>query len=294
MKIDLHMASSFLATHGRVLDRRRVQLVLGEGDAGGILAALDGYRNPDGGYGWALEPDLRSAESQPTAAMHAFEVFAELSPTTTPHAADLCDWLQQHSLADGGLPFALPIDNPAGCSPWWAQADSATSSLAMTAQVAATAHVLARHDPAVAGHPWLAIATNWCLDAIRRIDATPHAYDLLFALRFLDAVADTVPDAHDLLEQTGRHVPPTGSTPVEGGTANEKLHLLDYAPDPDRPIRSLFAPSAAATDIDRLAGLQQADGGWVVDFASSSPAATLEWRGYATLRAVAVLRNNSL
>jgi hypothetical protein len=34
-------------------------------------------RNPDGGYGWGLEPDLRSVTSQPVGAMHAMEVFAE-------------------------------------------------------------------------------------------------------------------------------------------------------------------------------------------------------------------------
>lgn len=41
----------------------------------GALAALSAYRNPDGGYGWGLEADLRARESQPGAALHAFEVF---------------------------------------------------------------------------------------------------------------------------------------------------------------------------------------------------------------------------
>ena len=34
------------------------------------------------------------------------------------------------------------------------------------------------------------------------------------------------------------------------------------------------------------------DGGWVVDFGSFSPIAALEWRGYATVRAVEILRTN--
>ncbi|MCU1377511.1 MAG: hypothetical protein JWN29_494 [Acidimicrobiales bacterium] len=292
MTLDLQAATSFLATHGRMLDRRRFQLLLGDGDRDGVLAALDAYRNPDGGYGWGLEPDLRSPESQPTAAMHAFEVLAELAPATTPHALELCDWLAEHSLADGGLPFALPVSDPAGCAPWWAQADHATSSLQMTAQVAANAHVVARHAPAVAQHPWLTTATDWCLEAIRAVDVAPHAYVLLFALRFLDAAADTVPDARGLLEHLGRHVPADGSMHVVGGTEDEMLHPLDFAPDPGRPVRSLFAPDDIAADLDRLANLQQSDGGWVVDYASVSPAAALEWRGYATVRAVAVLQSN--
>src|SRR5262245_54547930 len=107
--IEVHTAAavSFLAGYGRVLDRRRPELLLGGGSAEGVLAALDSYRNPDGGYGWGLEPDLRTAESQPTCAMHAFEVLAEVGPTTSPHAVELCDWLAERSLADGGLPMIL-------------------------------------------------------------------------------------------------------------------------------------------------------------------------------------------
>jgi hypothetical protein len=294
MPIDLDKATSFLAAHGRTLDRRRLQLLLGDGDPDGVLAALDGYRNPDGGYGWGLEPDLRDAASQPTAAMHAFEVLAEVAPATTPRAVQLCDWLQYHSLADGGLPFTLPIDDPAGCAPWWVEADTTTSSLQMTAQVAANAHLVAGHDPAVAGHPWLATATRWCLDAIGAVDAAPPAYELKFALGFLDAATGTVPEAAELLEHLGRYLPAGGSMAVEGGVEGEAVGPLDFAPRPGRPARRLFAADAVAADLDRLAGGQQPDGGWTVGFDSFSPAASLEWRGYATVQALTVLRSNSL
>ena len=108
MSIDLSAAAGFMATHARVLDRRRFELLGGATDPSGALSALDGYRNPDGGYGWGLEPDLRSPESQPGSAWHAFEVLAEIAPATAPQSVALCDWLGSVSLADGGLPFALP------------------------------------------------------------------------------------------------------------------------------------------------------------------------------------------
>ena len=84
MEMDLNAAISFVATHGRVLDRRRLRLLLGDGSPDDVLAALDAYRNPDGGYGWALEPDHRSATSQPVAAMHALEVLADIRDTEEP------------------------------------------------------------------------------------------------------------------------------------------------------------------------------------------------------------------
>jgi hypothetical protein len=39
---------------------------------------------------------------------------------------------------------------------------------------------------------------------------------------------------------------------------------------------------------------QEEDGGWSVDFQSYTPAAAPEWRGYASVRALAVLRDNAM
>jgi hypothetical protein len=293
--IDLSAARDFMATHARILDRRRFELLDGQSDPSGVLAALDGYRNGDGGYGWGLEADLRSPESQPGAALHAFEVFAEIAPATAPQAAALCDWLDSVTLPDGGLPMALPLGLTAGSGPWWASADPAASSLQITSVVAATAHRVAAHDPAVAAHPWLERATAYCLTAIAAIDRAPFAYELAFSVRFLDAVAESRPsEAGDLLRGLRRHIPPDGRVRVTGGAEDEAIHPLDMAADPGRPARDLFSADVVAGDLERLAGLQQDDGGWIVDFVSRSPAGSLEWRGYATVRAIDVLRRNGV
>jgi hypothetical protein len=294
MDVDLDAAAAFMATHARLLDRHRLRLVTGEGDPGAALAALEAYRNADGGYGWGLEPDLRSATSQPGGALHAFEVFEDIAPLTTPRAVELCDWLAAVSLADGGLPFALPLDDPAGCAPFWARANSTVSSLQITAVVAAVAQRVGAHDPAVAGHPWLARATAFCLRAVEAIDREPHALALAFALGLLDAVHDSERAAPELMARLGEHVPADGVVPVEGGTNEEAMRPLDFAPTPGRPVRELLAPQVVEADLRRLAGLQQDDGGWPVDFASYSPGAALEWRGHATVRAIAILRANAV
>ncbi|AKH86377.1 hypothetical protein AA958_33775 [Streptomyces sp. CNQ-509] len=294
MTADLSAASSFMAAHARLLDRRRFELLLGGTDPAAVLAAVDGYRNPDGGYGWGLEPDLRAPESQPGGALHAFEAFVDAAPATTPHAARLCDWLLSVTLPDGGLPFALPVADPTGCAPFWTRADPAVSALQSTAFAAGTALRLAAHDPAVAAHPWLERATRYCLDAIENIGDQPHAIELSFAIRFLDAAADTRPRATALLERLRALIPGDGVLPVAGGSEGEAIRPLDVAPEPGRPARTLYAPEAVDADLRRLAAGQQEDGGWLVDFGSFSPAAALEWRGYRTVGAVAVLKQNSL
>src|SRR5918995_6381538 len=80
MTIDLDAARTFIDTHARVLDRRRFESLTGEADEESVLAALLAYRNPDGGFGWALEPDLRTPTSQPVGAFHAFEILGEIGP----------------------------------------------------------------------------------------------------------------------------------------------------------------------------------------------------------------------
>jgi hypothetical protein len=294
MSIHLGRAEAFMAAHARVLDRRRFEAATSDSDAAreAVVRGLDAYRNSDGGYGWGLEPDLRAPESQPGGALHALEALADAAPAAAPHAAALLDWLAGVTLPDGGLPFALPVGDPAGCAPFWVQADPARSSLQITAAVAAQAHRLARREATVRDHPWLETATRYCFDAIARIDEVPFAYVLSFALQFLDVAADTRPRARELLDHLGQFVPRDGALAVAGGAEGETLHLLDLSPEPGRPSRQLLDPGAVAEDLDRLERGQRQDGGWTVDFTGYSDAASLEWRGYATAGAVAVLRTN--
>jgi hypothetical protein len=293
MSVDLSAAADFLAGSARVLDRRRFDLLFGDGDPAAVLAAVDGYRNPDGGYGWGLEPDLRSGTSQPGGALHAMEAFADVVPGTTARAAELCDWLAAASNPDGGLPFALAVPDPAATAPFWLGADPA-SSLQITAVVAANAHRVAAADPAVAAHPWLARATAYCLEAVRSLGSRTNAMVLAFAAQLLDAAAPTRPEAADLVEDLRRYVPADGLLHVAGGAGDEFMRPLDFAPLPGGPARALFGPGVVEADLERLAAGQQSDGGWAVDFASFSPAAALEWRGHRTVQALMLLRANGV
>ncbi|SHJ94246.1 hypothetical protein SAMN05443637_101216 [Pseudonocardia thermophila] len=292
-RIDLGAAADFLATHARVLDRRRFELLIGEGSPDALAAALAAYRNPDGGYGWGLEPDLRSTSSQPGPALHAFEVLAELAAAgaPVPEAVGLCDWLASVTAPEGGLRFAEPFTDRAGCAPFWVE-PAPGPSLQITAIAVATAYDVARHEPAVAAHPWLATATRFCLDVAAALTPDAHAIELAFTLRFLDAVHDVEARARELMARLGSFLPPDGILPVQGGAEGESMRPLDVAPHPGRPVRELFSPDAVAAELDRLAGLQQADGGWPVEWQTYSPAAELEWRGYLTVRALSVLRAN--
>jgi hypothetical protein len=284
---DLDRILEFVASHARLLDRRRIELAVGEGDPEAALTVLAGYRNTDGGFGWALEPDSRAPASQPVAALHAFEVFEEVAPVTSPLAVGLLDWLDAIALPGGAVPFALPGGASPGSAPMWASADTTSPSLHMTAVVLGIAHRVARHDPAVAGHPWLRRATDWARAEIAALSGPRDAIEFRYVLQLLDAL-----DAGDELERLGAQLPADGTMAVSGGRPDEAMRPLDFSPEPGRPLRALLDPSAIEADLDRLEAEQHDDGGWDVDWAHWSPAGGLEWRGWATVRAVRILRAN--
>ena len=201
-------------------------------------------------------------------------------------AKELCDWLATAALTDGGLPFARPVTDPTGVAPFWASADESKSSLLITAYVAAAAH----RGKARRGRrksPWLATATDYCLQAIAALEDPPFALVLNASLQLADAIYDEHLEA---VERVGRFIPASGHVPVTGGASRD---------DAPAGPRALPRPAGARAHRGRhrregpdRVGEQQDDGGWVVDFRSYSPAAELEWRGYATVRAVQVLRAN--
>lgn len=293
MAINRDAVGSFLASNARVLDRQRFALLAGTGDVRpATLAALNAYRNADGGYGNGLEPDLRAAESQPVGAYHAFEVFDEMAPDAFEESLALCDWLAAVSLGDGGLPFALPVRDPTACAPFWANADTQRSSLHITTAVTAYAHRVARADAAVARHEWLGRSTDYCMEKIARLEEPGHAIELMFCVRFLDAVYDSEEAAPQLLKRLARFLPRSGAVPVAGGRADEMMRPLDFAPRPSDAARSLLDEEVVAADLDRLEANQLEDGGWPLEWDAYSPAAEVEWRGYVTVRAVTILNDN--
>ncbi|MEQ8833031.1 MAG: hypothetical protein RIB67_01145 [Miltoncostaeaceae bacterium] len=292
MPIDPASARAFVMAEARLLDQVRLAAALGEPvDAEALRAALSAYAAPGGGYGAGLEPDLRAPEAQPAAAMHALEALADLG-APAPEAAALCDWLARTSLPDGGLPFARPVWDPAGCAPFWLAADPGRSSLQITAAVAAQAHRAARHDPAVAMHPWLMLATAYGLGAMEQIQGPVPVLSLMFSLRLLAEMEPRFPRAQVQLERLAGQLPRSGRLPVEGGADDEFMRPLDFSPTPDDPVRPFIAPERIEEDLDRLEAGQDSDGGWRAEWLSYSDEARREWRGYLTVRALALLHAN--
>src|SRR4029450_13525399 len=92
----------------RLVDRTRFAALFLHGEREVALAALRGYQNADGGFGNALEPDLRAPLSQPAPVRSSMEMLDQLDGFADPMIRRACDYLLTITSADGGVPFRLP------------------------------------------------------------------------------------------------------------------------------------------------------------------------------------------
>ena len=158
---DFDGAAAFMAGHARVVDRRLFQRLFSGGAAGAVRDAVAAYRNCDGGFGFALEPDCRSAASQPAAvemALRLLDIADEWDPQLV---TDAVDWLAAVAPAEGGAAFVEPSVAEGPHAPWWVPEEGHPASLIQTGQIAG---VLSARGFA---HPWLDRATEVMLVAHR-------------------------------------------------------------------------------------------------------------------------------
>ena len=102
---DIAAAGQFLAASGRVLDQRRFQRLFTGGRAEYVRDAVAAYRNPDGGFGHALEPDGRGPGSQPLATEFALETLDEADAWDDGLVRGALDWLEASAPREGGAVF---------------------------------------------------------------------------------------------------------------------------------------------------------------------------------------------
>jgi hypothetical protein len=259
----------------RVLERRRLALLLHGAPADPVRRALVAYRNADGGFGHALEPDVRAPHSEPVATLSALGVLASLRAGDDPLIAEAAAWIDTIADGDGGVPFVLPEAAAYPRAPWMVASDGGSH---LTFALAA---VLWELD---AAGPWRDRATEWCWAKLEGSEEL-SAYWVKFGLAFLDHV-DDASRAEAAIERLRPRVEPDGSIPVAGGAENERLTALALAPQPDGRSRRLFSSDQIEADLDRLEAGQLQDGGWTFDWLAWTPAQEVEWRGLVTLQAV--------
>jgi hypothetical protein len=279
---DLDAAERFLAASARVLEWRRFERLFRGGSATPVRDAVAAYRNPDGGFGHALEPDGREPGSQPVAVALALRTLHESDAWDTELVAGACDWLESTAPADGGATFVAPTIEGWPHGPWWIPEDGLPASVLATGLIAGTLHARG------VDHGWLDRAIELLWSLLEQPGAL-GPYDTRGALHFLQHAPERA-RAAEALERLRPLI--EDHVELDPDAPGETHGPLDFAPLPESLARRLFDEATIDRHLDHLAAGQREDGGWTFDWLAWSPLAELEWRGYVTVEALVVLRAN--
>ncbi len=278
----LGKAAEFLWQHARLLERRLLDVRLGEGAPTSVVAALRPYQNADGGFGQALEPDIRAPTSQPVCVELALQALREAGAPADATVRGACDYLESVCGEGGAVaPGHVSLRDFPRAKHWdwdWAL----EPALNPTAGIAGHLHALG------AEHAWLDRATEWCLE---QIPAEPIVS--AHTLRCVFGLLESLPDrerATELLEIVRPQLFEAEWFTLDVPVTTYTLTPLHFAPAPGGFASSFFDYVVIEAHLDDLLARQQDDGGWPIHWEAPAGAATAEWRGRWTLDALLTLR----
>lgn len=276
-------AEEFIWKNARLLERRLFSFHFKNGTRENVLSALSPYQNEDGGFGNALEPDIRCPDSQPVPVQHALQILDAVG-FDLDIVHQVCDYLTTITTPEGGVPWLLPSAHQYPRANWWKTINNPPASLNPTAAIAGLLHKNQFQ------HQWLEQATTYCWSKIETLEET-EMHEMGCVLSFLYHI----PDKKKAQQALSRLIDLLFSTGLvaEVNATGYVRKPLDWAPTPDHPLRFLFQEKEIKANLDLVQAEQQADGGWNITWPTVSPSCELEWRGWATLDKLILLRKNN-
>jgi hypothetical protein len=291
---DFDAADAFIAGNARIIDRRRFSRLFGDDDAQPARDAVAAYRNEDGGFGHALEPDCRAPGSQPLAVQMALRIMDETGAWDDALVRGACDWLAAVAPAEGGAAFVEGTLSGWPHAPWWVPEQGHPASVIATGLIAGTLHARG------VSHPWLGRAGElmWArMDKLaeqggNQLQSGPGGgYEMFGILAFLQHVPDR-DRARQAFGRIGPLIIERDLVALDPEAPGEVHSPLAFAPEPESLARELFDQATIKAHLDHLAQAQRDDGGWTFNWLAWSPAAETEWRGFLTVDALRLLRAN--
>ncbi|MFN8376554.1 MAG: hypothetical protein U0694_27250 [Anaerolineae bacterium] len=114
-------AVQYIKQQARPLEQKVFAYYFEAGSKDAILQELSQFQNEDGGFGKALEPDLRTSHSSVLATTIAFQKFREIqAPANTPIVQQAAQYvLNTYDAAHKIWPIIPPNVDEAPHAPWW-------------------------------------------------------------------------------------------------------------------------------------------------------------------------------
>jgi hypothetical protein len=290
-----HNARMFIENNARTLEAARFQFHFERGLKEPVLSNLGEYQNQDGGFGHALEPDLRAPESSILCTSVAFQYFREIGVGgSNSMVGEAVDYLLE-TLDRGKLHWRIiPAEvQESPHAPWWDQAGSTgefdSFSLNPTAEILGCLYEFGQDIPEdILGSVSERVA-NYLVEA-----EEVKMHEFLCCLRLLGT--ESIPESlretvHDRLRAFIPQLVEKDPAKWEG----YNLKPLQVVESPASPfIRGL--ESAIEDNLAYVIGSQNADGSWAPNwtwggtYADEWERARVEWSGVITMQKLLTLK----
>ena len=290
-------AKDFIFTSARPLEQALYRYHFESGSREDVWKALEHFQNSDGGFGHALEPDMRAPESSALATSHVLEILRELqTPADHPLVKKAIAYLVTTYDREKGVWRILPkTTDSSPHAPWWNQ-----DRLEETFD-----HFLSNPRPELVGYLYTysdlvpaELKARILADVLMHLGSLPNSVDgdvLLCYLRLYDT--ENLPaDTRERLEaKLPRMVAASVKTDPEKW-GSYCLKPLWAIPSPDTPFAE-ESREALEKHLDYEIEQQCSDGSWTPHwtwgevFPEDWKIAEREWRGIIIVKTLRALSN---
>ncbi|RIX53710.1 hypothetical protein D3P08_09840 [Paenibacillus nanensis] len=283
----LEQARAFIYSNARLLDRKRFEYLFEGGSKEEVLRALKAYQNDDGGFGNALEPDIRCPNSQPVPTEYALYVMSELDCFDADILNGIIRYLKAIAVPGGGFPLAYRSLQQYPHAPWWKIEDDGAASINPTGQI--MGYLLkqkTRND--FVEEEWFKRSLNFVKKTMEQ--GTPAGYhDGIQWITFLEHA----PESYRSIDTKRRFDEWLASPGVieRNPHAEGYVHkVLDWVTGPQSYAAQFVTEAEIEEHLSALIAEQEGDGGWPINFPAVSSLGELEWRGSLTVERLKTLR----
>lgn len=281
--MNFEKAANFIWENGRLLERRIFEYFFFGGSKSHILNAIKSYQNEDGGFGQALEPDLRTPESQPLYVEFGLRTLYEAKIQDSELAYKVCDYVSRNADLNSGIPTITASSRRFPRARHW---DNEINEQPSFDRFTSLVGLLSWQG---IKHPWLDNAVGVCLN---NISSTRYedSHTILNAFCLLEGLPQT-DKIQMLFDKLSEELFQANFFCLEAPPRTYGLTPLDFAPTSDSYCRNIFSDEIIQDHLKVLESQQKDDGGWQIQWEPPGKMAKLEWRAYKTLKSLITLQS---
>lgn len=279
--MNFEKGAEFVWKHARLLERRVFEYYFNGGSPDRIVDVLKTYQNQDGGFGHALEPDVRAPESQPLYAEFALRTLYDCGIRAPEPATQACEYISRHADLTKGIPTLFSTSRHYPRAVHW---NSPMSEEPSFHRLASLIGLLAWQG---VKHPWLDEAIEVCLEHIGS-----QTYEDSHTIQNAFCLLESLPNSSKvdtLYDKLSGELFKARFFCLEVPVRQYGLTPHDFAPTPNSYCRRLFSTEQMEGHLEELATKQQEDGGWPIQWEPPGETAKLEWRAHVTVKALHIL-----